>query len=144
MTNNMAEYEALVRALRKARELAVETVLVYTDSELVAKQVLGSYRVKNDRLRSYLHEAQQLIEEFGQLRDTAYSAREERGSQTSSPKVQLQGSRGRRVVAGRNSLRKVGRQRAGWSLTGTGETLRKVQQKRYRFATQRSKGEKAG
>ncbi len=65
MTNNMAEYEALVRALRKAREMAVETLRVYTDSELVAKQVLGSYRVKNDRLRIYLHEALSLIGEFG-------------------------------------------------------------------------------
>jgi len=64
MTNNMAEYEALVRALRKAREMAVETLLIYTDSELVAKQVLGSYRVKNDRLRNYLHEALCLIGEF--------------------------------------------------------------------------------
>jgi ribonuclease HI len=64
MTNNMAEYEALVRALRRAREMAVAMVFVYTDSELVAKQVLGSYRVKNDRLRKYLQEAQDLIADF--------------------------------------------------------------------------------
>lgn len=64
MTNNMAEYEALVRALRKAREMAVTIVSVYTDSELVAKQVLGAYRAKNDRLRKYLQEAKDLIDEF--------------------------------------------------------------------------------
>ena len=65
MTNNMAEYEALVRALRKAREMRVNQLRIYTDSELVAKQVDGSYRIKNDRLRKYLNEAQQLIQEFG-------------------------------------------------------------------------------
>ena len=64
MTNNMAEYEALVRALRKAREMAVAMVVVHTDSELVARQVSGSYRVKNTRLKKYLQEAQALIEGF--------------------------------------------------------------------------------
>jgi len=64
MTNNMAEYEALVRALRMAREMAVEAVSIYTDSELVAKQVLGLYKVKNDRLKNYLEEAHRLIGEF--------------------------------------------------------------------------------
>jgi ribonuclease HI len=64
MTNNMAEYEALVRALRRAREMAITSVFVYTDSQLVANQILGSYRVKNDRLRQYLQEAQSMIEDF--------------------------------------------------------------------------------
>jgi ribonuclease HI len=64
MTNNMAEYEALVRALRRAREMAITSVFVYTDSQLVANQILGSYRVKNDRLREYLREAQSMIEDF--------------------------------------------------------------------------------
>jgi ribonuclease HI len=64
MTNNMAEYEALVRALRRAREMAATSVFVYTDSQLVANQVLGSYKVKNDRLRTYLREAKNLIEDF--------------------------------------------------------------------------------
>lgn len=64
MTNNMAEYEALVRALRRAREMAITSVFVYTDSQLVANQILGSYRVKNERLRQYLQEAQSMIEDF--------------------------------------------------------------------------------
>jgi ribonuclease HI len=64
MTNNMAEYEALVHALRRAREMAIAAVSVYTDSQLVANQILGLYRVKNDRLRRYLQEAQRLIRDF--------------------------------------------------------------------------------
>ncbi|HUJ89797.1 MAG TPA: ribonuclease HI family protein [Syntrophorhabdales bacterium] len=76
MTNNMAEYEALVRALRKAREMAVVSVSVYTDSQLVANQILGLYRIRNDRLRQYLLEAQNLIGDFNSF-EIRYIPREE-------------------------------------------------------------------
>jgi ribonuclease HI len=75
MTNNMAEYEALVRALRRAREKSFVAVSVYTDSQLVANQILGSYRVKNDRLRKYLQEARSLIEKFDNF-EISYIPRE--------------------------------------------------------------------
>lgn len=64
MTNNMAEYEALVRALRKIQKSAARTVNIYTDSQLVANQVLGVYRIKNERLRPYLEETRRLIRDF--------------------------------------------------------------------------------
>ena len=78
MTNNMAEYEALVRALRRAREMAATSVFVYTDSQLVANQILGSYRVRNDRLRKYLQEAQNIIEDFNSF-EIRYIPREKNG-----------------------------------------------------------------
>ncbi len=78
MTNNMAEYEALVRGLRKAREMEAKSLVVYTDSELVARQVSGSYKVKNDRLKPYLQEAQRLIEEFRKF-EIQYIPREKNG-----------------------------------------------------------------
>jgi ribonuclease HI len=61
MTNNMAEYEALLYALQKAGESTVRHVSVYTDSELVAKQVCGEYKVRNERLRSYVEKVLDLI-----------------------------------------------------------------------------------
>ncbi len=61
MTNNMAEYEALVRALRKVEDSNTLPVHVYTDSQLVANQVLGKYKIKNERLKVYLEEAHRLI-----------------------------------------------------------------------------------
>jgi len=60
MTNNMAEYEALVRAVRRAAEDSVESLHIYTDSELVANQWNGSYMVRNKRLMAYLLEAKTL------------------------------------------------------------------------------------
>lgn len=60
MTNNMAEYEALVRAVLRAAEARIESLHIYTDSELVANQWNGSYRVRNKRLMAYLIEAKAL------------------------------------------------------------------------------------
>ncbi len=54
-TNNVAEYRGLLLGLERARELGATEVEVINDSELVAKQVDGSYRVKNAELAT-LHE----------------------------------------------------------------------------------------
>ena len=67
MTNNMAEYEALVRALRKVGEPDGLPINVYTDSQLVAYQVLGKYRIKNEGLKPYLEEALRLMRSLAQV-----------------------------------------------------------------------------
>lgn len=54
-TNNVAEYMALVIGLEEALELGASEVEVRSDSELVVRQMLGEYRVRNQRLRE-LHE----------------------------------------------------------------------------------------
>jgi len=64
MTNNMAEYEALVRALSKACEANVKNISVYTDSLLVANQVIGKYKIKNSILQKYAEKAKNLIRTF--------------------------------------------------------------------------------
>ena len=50
-TNNQAEYQAIIAGLEKAVELGARQVQVYSDSELVVKQINGRYRVKNTSLR---------------------------------------------------------------------------------------------
>lgn len=64
MTNNMAEYEALVRALSKTSEANVKNVFIYTDSLLVANQILGKYKIKNITLQKYADKAKNLIRTF--------------------------------------------------------------------------------
>jgi len=49
-TNNVAEYEGAILALEKARELGASEVELRLDSELVARQIKGEYRVKNPAL----------------------------------------------------------------------------------------------
>ncbi len=50
-TNNEAEYEALLLGMEEARKLGGKSVHIYTDSELVQRQVKGVYRVKEPHLR---------------------------------------------------------------------------------------------
>ncbi|HEY7425134.1 MAG TPA: ribonuclease HI family protein [Gemmataceae bacterium] len=65
MTNNQAEYTALVRALEHALELGPHhRVLVHSDSELMVKQMNGEYRVKNEELRGLYEEARALRARF--------------------------------------------------------------------------------
>ena len=55
-TNNVAEYRGLLLGLQKARELGASEVEVVNDSELVAKQVNGVYKVKHPDMKP-LHAA---------------------------------------------------------------------------------------
>ena len=65
MTNNQAEYTALVRALEHALELgARHRVIVHSDSELMVKQMNGEYRVKNEELRDLYEQACALRRRF--------------------------------------------------------------------------------
>jgi ribonuclease HI len=65
MTNNQAEYTALVRALEHALELGAENgIHVYSDSELMVKQMRGEYRVKNEELRGLYEQAKELADQF--------------------------------------------------------------------------------
>jgi ribonuclease HI len=50
-TNNVAEYQGVLLALELARELNADEVEVINDSELVARQIGGEYRVKQEHLK---------------------------------------------------------------------------------------------
>ena len=56
-TNNVAEYRALLLGLERALELGADEVDVVGDSELIAKQVRGEYKVKNESMRELHREA---------------------------------------------------------------------------------------
>src|SRR5262249_21646629 len=61
MTNNQAEYTALVRALEHALQLGPHhRLLIHSDSELMVKQMKGEYRIKDPGLRSLYQEAARL------------------------------------------------------------------------------------
>ncbi len=66
-TNNVAEYRGLVAGLGRAIELAVETLEVRSDSELMVKQMRGEYKVKNEALRKLSVEAGQLARRLGKV-----------------------------------------------------------------------------
>ena len=70
-TNNVAEYRALTAGLRKALELGITELEVVSDSELLVKQMLGEYRVKNRGLMPLSVEAADLARRIGSVRYTA-------------------------------------------------------------------------
>jgi ribonuclease HI len=63
-TNNVAEYTALLRALERAAELGGRRLTVFSDSELLVKQMNGDYRVKNAELKTLYDHAQALSRRF--------------------------------------------------------------------------------
>lgn len=67
-TNNVAEYRALITALEQAKALGATKVHVRGDSELIIRQMLGQYRVKNPDLRELYDQAQSLIAQFDDAR----------------------------------------------------------------------------
>jgi ribonuclease HI len=63
-TNNVAEYRALLLGLARARALGASEVEVVNDSELVAKQVRGLYKVKHPAMRPLHREALAALDAF--------------------------------------------------------------------------------
>lgn len=60
MTNNEAEYRALLLGLELAKDLEPETLICSLDSELVVSQINGLYRVKKSHLRELLFKIRQV------------------------------------------------------------------------------------
>lgn len=66
-TNNIAEYSALIRALEHLKKMISNTdekILIYSDSELLVKQINGIYKVKNKKLKTLYDKAKSLLKNF--------------------------------------------------------------------------------
>ena len=63
-TNNMAEYRAVLRGLELARELGLDEIEYFVDSELVARQLSGRYRVKTPHIRDLFVQAKVREQKF--------------------------------------------------------------------------------
>ena len=63
-TNNVAEYRGLLLGLQRARDLGASEVEVVNDSELVARQVSGRYKVKHPDMKPLHAAAMQALSNF--------------------------------------------------------------------------------
>ena len=66
-TNNIAEYSALICALQEALILKAARVKVFTDSELMFRQLTGDYKVKDEKLKFLHDQIQQLKRGFANV-----------------------------------------------------------------------------
>lgn len=63
-TNNEAEYIAILEALKRAREKGIYNVKVFSDSELIVKQILGIYKIKSQNLKHLNEEVKMMLNMF--------------------------------------------------------------------------------
>lgn len=67
-TNNVAEYRAVLLGLERARALGADEVEVIGDSELIARQLSGAYKVKHPAMRPLYDQAMDALREFERWR----------------------------------------------------------------------------
>jgi ribonuclease HI len=77
VTNNVAEYEALIKALEIASKYTKDELVCFLDSELVVKQLLGEYRVRKPELLQLFLRVQKLQENFKSIK-YKYISREDK------------------------------------------------------------------
>jgi ribonuclease HI len=65
-TNNVAEYRALLLGVERAAGLGASEVELVCDSELVVRQLLGEYKVKDETLRALHSQVSTALAGFGQ------------------------------------------------------------------------------
>ena len=90
VTNNVAEYQALVMALEAARSLKLERIRVLADSELMVKQVNGVYKVKSPDLKPLHEKAVGLLRGFRESK-VAHVYREHNGGADSMANEAIDG-----------------------------------------------------
>jgi len=67
-TNNVAEYRALIHALHFAVSRGARTVRIFSDSELVVRQVTGRYKVKHPDMIPLHRQARELLSQIEDAR----------------------------------------------------------------------------
>jgi phosphoribosylglycinamide formyltransferase-1 len=63
-TNNVAEYTAIVKALEAVKTTGAKSLMVFSDSELLVKQINGQYKVKSEQIRPLFQQAVEMLGRF--------------------------------------------------------------------------------
>ena len=63
-TNNVAEYEALISSLQVSKQMGVQCISIFGDSELIIRQIKNPCQTKHLRLISYKKEVWDPIENY--------------------------------------------------------------------------------
>ena len=66
-TNNVAEYKALIRSLEQAHNLGATELQINMDSELIVKQMLGQYKIKEPTLKELAGQVFRLQNHFQKI-----------------------------------------------------------------------------
>jgi ribonuclease HI len=75
-TNNQAEYLALIRALIETKKLGARNAAIFSDSELLVRQIKGVYKVKDENLKLLFRTALWMISAFFEKIELTHIPRE--------------------------------------------------------------------
>ena len=120
-TNNVAEYTALVRGLEMAVELGLKQLDVFSDSELMVKQMGGEYRVKHPDLLPLYEEANHLRKQVGRVTIT-HVRRAQNARADALCNEALYGKRGKNLTPQPPSLERKGEKSPSGGGAGEGST----------------------
>ncbi|MBI4373207.1 MAG: ribonuclease HI family protein, partial [Candidatus Omnitrophica bacterium] len=76
-TNNVAEYSALIKAMKLAKELKADDLNCFLDSLLVVKQLQGEYKIKHINMQKLFDQVQKVKREFKRVSYTHVPREEE-------------------------------------------------------------------
>ncbi len=126
ITNNYAEYTGMLEGLRYARELGVKTIDIFSDSELMVKQLNGVYRVKSPNLKELYEQCMDLLIEFsGWKVSHVYRESNEDADALANRAMDM---RKDVVLAGKAKKKQGKKLRIGILLSGGGRTMENIQQ----------------
>ena len=63
-SNNEAEYEALIARLKLGKEMKVESLEIFSDSQLIVCQIIDKYQAREEKMAAYLQKAKELLGSF--------------------------------------------------------------------------------
>jgi ribonuclease HI len=63
-TNNISEYEALMLGLKAAKNMGIDKIYVFGDSQLIIHQIKNIYQTKQHRLKQYRNEVWEFVDNF--------------------------------------------------------------------------------
>ena len=63
-SNNEAEYEALIARLNLGKEIKMESLEIYSNSQLIVCQVTDKYQARGEKIAAYLQKAKDLLSAF--------------------------------------------------------------------------------
>ncbi len=63
-TNNTAEYSGILKALETAKKFAADEIEIFSDSELLVKQINGEYNVKSENIRPLFMQVMDMLDKF--------------------------------------------------------------------------------
>ena len=125
-TNNVAEYTAVRESLTAAKDMQVKSVRLFSDSQLLVRQLNGQYRVKSENLKGLYTDCMELLASFSSWQVT--HVYREKNTEADAMANQAMDKRGDVEVLSKPPKPEGKKLRLGILLSGGGRTMTNIQQ----------------